>query len=183
MTVAGALLLFMQPAQAQIGNGTAQPVPASGQGQQGQLSEKDYRFVEKAARGGQEEVQLGQLAQQRGASQQVRDFGQRMVTDHGRANDELMQLASQKGAALPTSMSHSEHSTLQHLQNLNGTSFDQAYARDMVKDHTKDVKDFQKAANDLKDPDLRAWAQKTLPVLQEHLKQAQAMEASVGARK
>src|SRR5467141_3454686 len=67
----------------------------------GQLSAKDYRFVREAARGGMEEVQKGQLAQQKGANQSIKDFGQRMVTEHSKANDELKQIVSQKGATLP----------------------------------------------------------------------------------
>jgi len=144
--------------------------------QRGQLSENDYHFAVKAARGGMEEVELGQMAAQKGLSPNVRNFGQRMVTDHSRANDELKQILAQKGALLPANLSHSERSTLADLQSVSGRDFDKAYTKDMVKDHKKDVKEFESAAKDLSDPDLRAWAQKTLPVLQEHLRMAQDME-------
>ncbi len=169
----GALMAFSS------GNAWAQSSRGDAQTQRGQLSERDYKFAEKAAEGGAMEVQMGELAQQKGGSQQVRDFGQRMVTDHSRADNELKQLVNQKGAILPTRVSHAEHSTMKHLQNLSGTDFDKAYSKDMVKDHSKDVKEFEKEAAQVTDPDLRAWAQKTLPVLQEHLQLAQQMEATV----
>ncbi|MGH7969424.1 MAG: DUF4142 domain-containing protein [Limisphaerales bacterium] len=147
--------------------------------QRGQLSDSDYRFIEKAARGGLEEVELGQLAEQKGTDQSVKDFGKRMVTDHTKLNDQLKQLIGQKGAMVPTSMSHHEDSTMGHLENLSGVKFDQTYAKDMVKDHKKDIKEFQNAAKNLQDPELRNWAEHAVPILQEHLNLAQNMETTV----
>jgi putative membrane protein len=102
-----------------------------------------------------------------------------MVADHSKANDELKEIATRKGATLPTQLSYSERSTLEDLQKATGTEFDRIYAKAMVKDHKTDVKEFQKAANDLNDPDLKAFAQKTSPILQEHLQMAEQMEGSV----
>jgi putative membrane protein len=150
---------------------------------QGQLSEKDYHFVENAARGGMTEVQMGQLAQQKGISPTVRSFGARMVTDHTKINDELKQIAAKKGATLPAQLSHGEKSDLEKLQKETGTDFDKTYAHFMVRDHKEDVKEFEKAAKDLEDPDLKAFAQKTLPVLQQHLQLAEQMEAAVKKEK
>jgi len=151
--------------------------------QRGQLSENDYRFLEKAARGGMEEVELGQLAEKKAASPAVRQFGERMVTDHGKLNNQLKQLASQKGATVPTSLSHHENSTVEHLQNENGVKFDQSYAKDMVKDHKHDIKEFQSAAKSVQDPDLRAFVQSAVPILQDHLNMAENMENSVKSEK
>src|SRR5437667_5933418 len=106
----------------------------SGTENRGQLSARDYRFVREAARGGMEEVQMGQLAQQKGTSQTVKDFGQRMVTDHNKANDELKQIASQKGATLPATLTRRENSALDDLQKLSGKDFDKKHAAQMVKD-------------------------------------------------
>ena len=153
----------------------AQPSEAT----RGLLSESDYKFVIDAARGGMEEVQLGQLAEQKGANQAVRSFGQRMVTDHTKANDELRQIAMTKGATLPTQFTSSERSTIEDLQKTSGTDFDKDYAKQMVKDHKTDVKEFEKAAKNLKDPDLRAYAERTLPILQEHLQMAKHTEEIV----
>jgi len=149
------------------------------QAQRGQLSAADYRFLEKAARGGLEEVELGQLAEQKGSSEAVRTFGKRMVTDHNKLNDQLKQIASQKGATVPTAMSHHENSRVQHLESVSGATFDKDYAKDMVKDHRQDVKEFQDAAKKLEDADLRAFAQKAVPILQEHLGMAENMVTSV----
>jgi putative membrane protein len=152
---------------------------ASAQGQRGQLSESDYRFLEKAARGGMEEVELGQLAEQKGANQAVRTFGQRMVTDHNKLNNELKKIAAQKGATVAMSLSHHENSMVQHLQTATGTAFDRDYVKGMVKDHRKDLKEFQDAARKLQDPDLRAAALKAVPILQEHLTMAESLETTV----
>ena len=149
------------------------------QSQRGQLSDSDYRFLEKAARGGIEEVELGQLAQQKGVSQAVKSFGERMVADHKKANDELKQIAQKKGATFPAEMSHKENSRMHSLQKATGADFDKTYAREMIKDHRHDVKEFQDAAKNTNDPDLKAFAQKTLPTLQEHLRLAESMEPTV----
>jgi putative membrane protein len=84
-----------------------------------------------------------------------------------------------KGALLPTTVSHHETSTVEHLQKLSGADFDKAYVSDMLRDHKKDVKEFEKASQDLSDPDLKAFAAKTLPTLQEHLSMVQNLEAQV----
>ena len=148
-------------------------------GQRGQLTDKDYKFVSDATRGGMEEVQLGELAKQKAGSPAVREFGERMVTDHQKANDELKQIVQKKGALIPTSLSRRENSTLEHLQKLSGAEFDKAYVSDMVRDHKKDVKEFEKASQSLSDPELKAFAEKTLPTLQEHLRMVENLEGQV----
>ena len=150
--------------------------------QRGQLSERDYKFVKEAALGGQSEVELGDLAKQKGTDQSVRTFGERTATDHRKANDELKRIAEQKGAVIPAELSHGERSEMDALQKKTGPDFDKAYAARMVKDHKKDVKDFKDAADDLKDPELKAFAQKTLPTLEEHLRMAEDMERTVSGK-
>jgi len=135
--------------------------------------------VTDASRGGMEEVQLGELAKQKAGSPAVRDFGQRMISDHQKANDELKQIVQKKGALVPASLTHHETSRLEHLQKLSGADFDKAYMSDMVSDHKKDVREFEKATKNLSDPELKAFAEKTLPTLQEHLTQAQNLEAQL----
>jgi putative membrane protein len=183
-TLAGCTLALAMPLAWGQQYQTASTTDRSSTGsQRGQLSSKDFKFVQNAARGGMEEVELGQLAQQKASNQAVRDFGQLMVTEHSKANDELRALAAQKGAALPAQMSHSERATASHLQNESGASFDHAYVKGMVKDHKKDVKEFEKGAKDLTDPELKAWAQKTLPICQQHLQTAENLEATVKGEK
>jgi len=90
----------------------------------GQLSARDYKFVSEAARGGMMEVKLGEVAKQRGTTQEIRDFGQRMITDHSKANEELKQLASTKGAVIPTEMTHHENTEMDRLEKLTGKEFE-----------------------------------------------------------
>lgn len=143
------------------------------------LSAKDQEFVKKAAEGGMMEVTLGQLAVAKATSNDVKDFGNRMVSDHGKANDDLKQLASNKGVTLPTQPAAEEEKTSNDLSKKSGTAFDKAYMSDMVKDHNKDVQEFKKAANEVQDPDLKSWVSKTLPVIEDHLKQAKQIAGKV----
>src|SRR4051812_38412954 len=156
-------------------NGTAM----SGKNSAGQGS-SDTAFVKKAAQGGLAEVELGQLATQKAASDDVKKFGQRMVDDHTKANDQLKQVASQKNITLPTDIGAKNKATKDHLEKLSGAAFDKAYMTHMVQDHKKDVAEFQKEANSGKDADVKNFASQTLPTLQEHLKMAQETHSKVG---
>lgn len=138
------------------------------------LSDSDKHFVTDAAQGGMAEVELGRLAAKQGVSAAVKEFGQKMVDDHTKANNELKQLASSKAITLPTDMDAESKATMDRLSKLKGEEFDRAYMDDMVKDHTKDVGDFQREADSGADKDVKAFASKTLPTLQEHLRMAQA---------
>jgi len=133
-----------------------------------------------AARGGMAEVELGQLASQKAQSDQVKQFAQRMVQDHGKANDELKSLAQQKNITLPTELDGKHKATHDRLSKLSGAQFDRAYMQDMLQDHRKDVNDFRKESQSGKDPDVKAWAAKTLPTLEEHLRLAQSTSGAVG---
>ena len=136
------------------------------------LSAADKEFVMKAAIGGMAEVQMGQTASQKGQNADVKAFGARMVTDHSKANDELKQLATTKGLALPTDLDAKHKKTADAIAAKNGKDFDKAYMTDMVKDHEEDVAEFQKESQSAGDADIRNWAAKTLPTLQEHLRMA-----------
>jgi putative membrane protein len=147
------------------------------------LSAADRKFVDDAAGGGMAEVALGKLAEQKAGNAQVREFGSRMVTDHGKANDELKSLASAKGMQLPAAMPKKHQAAVDKLSKLSGTDFDKAYMKHMVDDHKMDVSKFDKQAKSGTDPDLKAWAAKTLPTLQDHLQQAQATSSAVNGGK
>jgi putative membrane protein len=136
------------------------------------VSSGDQKFFKEAASGGMLEVELGQMAQQKAHAVAVKDFGTRMVNDHGKANDELKALAQQKNLQMPTQLEHKHRSMIDKLAKLSGPDFDKKYMKMMVKDHEKDVKEFQKATKKVKDADLNAWAAKTLPTLEQHLQQA-----------
>lgn len=140
------------------------------------LSEDDKEFATKAAQGNMSEVSLGSMAAQKGTSPDVKAFGNRMVNDHGKALDELKQLAANKGITLPADVDTGQKATADKLSKYSGKQFDKAYADTMADDHEKDVKEFDKASKNAQDPDLKAWAAKTLPVIQDHFKMAQAMK-------
>jgi putative membrane protein len=139
----------------------------------------ETKFIESAYQDNLAEVELGKLASERGASDSVKKFGQRMVDDHGKANEELAKLAHDKGVSTPSGLDGRHQKLRDRLAKLSSSDFDRAYAGEMLKGHRKDVKEFQRAADRGKDPDVKTYASKTLPVLQEHLKQAEDMHAQV----
>lgn len=145
------------------------------------MARADKAFVKSAAGGGMVEVQLGELAAKNAASQEVKDFGQRMVTDHGKANDELKTLAANKNITLPTELKGKQKEKVDKMSKLTGADFDKKYMKAMVNDHVKDVKKFQKAAKEVKDPEINAFAAKTLPTLEQHLQMAKELAKKVGA--
>jgi putative membrane protein len=140
-----------------------------------QLSASDQSFVKKAAAGGMAEVELGKLATEKASSDDVKKFGQRMVEDHSKANDQLKQLASQKGVNLPSDLEAKDKALKDRLSKLSGEQFDRAYMKNMVRDHTKDVAEFRKESKSAKDNDLKNFASQTLPTLEDHLKQAKSI--------
>jgi putative membrane protein len=194
------------------------------------VSNDDKKFIMEAAHGGMMEVELGKLAVDKASSPDVKQFAQRLIDDHSKANDELMQLASQKGIAISPADHHAmmnrtdqsaasgtdsttgsasssgsttsmgsassttgksggadkDHqammkaqATKDKLSKYSGADFDREYMSMMVKDHTKDVKEFENASNKAKDPDVKAWASKTLPTLREHLQMARDINSKL----
>ncbi len=141
----------------------------------GNMTSQDRNFVMDAAMGGMMEVELGRMAAQQGASDAVKQFGQRMVDDHSKANEELMSLASSKGITLPTTLDEKHRSQMTKMSSMTGADFDREYVKMMVSDHRKDVSEFEKESTRGTDADLKAFAGKTLPTLQEHLRMAEAL--------
>lgn len=139
------------------------------------LSSQDRDFVMDAAMGGLLEVELGRVAAQKGMSDAVKQFGQRMVDDHSKANTELMTLASGKGITLPTALDEKHQKDVTKLSAMSGAEFDRAYSKMMLSDHNKDVSEFEKQSTKGTDADLKAFASKTLPTLQEHLQMAKTL--------
>lgn len=140
-------------------------------------------FVDHAAQDGLAEVALGKMAAEKAASADVKEFGQRMVDDHSKANDELGKLASSKGITAPTEVTNPKHKALMdRLEKLSGKEFDRAYIQAMVGDHEHAVGAFKSFAAHGQDAELKAWAEKTLPTLQEHERLAKTTAASVGVQ-
>lgn len=150
------------------------------QGSQVAMSSQDRNFVMDAAMGGMMEVELGRLAVQNGASDAVKQFGQRMVDDHSKANQELMSVASSKGMTLPTALDEKHQKEVTKLSGMTGAEFDRAYAKRMMQDHEKDVKEFERQSTRGADPDIRAFATRTLPTLQEHLQMVRQLPGNEG---
>ncbi len=140
----------------------------------------DSGFMKSAAEGGISEVELGQLAQEKAASPAVHKFGARMVKDHSAANDKLKALAGTKDVKLPESSSVMQQASKAKLNLLSGDSFDKSYIKGMVDDHKDDIKEFQKESSSGKDPEVKAFAEATLPTLREHLKMIQSIAATQG---
>jgi len=136
----------------------------------------DAAFAKKAAQGNMAEVALGKLAQQNAQSDDVKKFGQRMVDDHGKAEQDLEGVASKANITLPKDVSPQQKAEQQRLEKLKGAAFDRAYMAMMVKDHTKDVAEFKKEANSTSaNSDLKDYANRTYPTLEDHLTNAKAV--------
>jgi len=136
-------------------------------------------FMTKVADVGMTEVKLGQMAQDKGMSQRVKDFGAMMVKDHTAAGDELKSMARQKNVTLPETMSNDHQKKTDDLNKKTGKDFDKAYMKAMVDGHQSTVNDFEKASKDTKDADVKAWVDKTLPTLKMHLDSAKAIHKSL----
>ncbi len=147
------------------------------------VSQWDKTFMNKAASGGMTEVELGQLAVQKGTHKAVKQFGQRMIDDHGKLNSELKTLATQKNVTLPKELSKDEKKLRDRLSKLSGTSFDDEYMRVMVDEHQKDVEAFQTAAKRANDSDLKQWAKNTAGILEDHLNQAKDIQSKLKEEK
>jgi putative membrane protein len=147
------------------------------EGSQKMMKSPDVAFAMKAAQGGMAEVQMGQLAVQNASNPDVKAFGQQMMDDHTKANDKLKSVAQAQNMTIPESVDAKHQSEYTKLQSLSGPSFDREYVKCMVKDHEEDVKEFQKEANTGKDPQIKAFASETLPVLEQHLSKIKSIQA------
>ncbi|MDQ3682612.1 MAG: DUF4142 domain-containing protein [Bacteroidota bacterium] len=140
------------------------------------LESMDKDFVMKAASGGMMEVEASQIAQQNAGHARVKAFADMMVQDHTNANNELKGFASSRGLTIPQDSLMTKHkSMLDEMRKMTGKAFDKHYISMMVKDHNKDISEFEKASNNAKDADLKAWAAKTLPALKKHKDTLQAL--------
>jgi putative membrane protein len=140
----------------------------------------DADFVRMASAAGMAEVTLGKIGSEKGQSAAVKQFGQQMVTDHTSANEKLAAIASQKGAAVSAEPMTPDRNAAARIQNLSGAEFDKAFSERMVMDHKKVIAMFEKEAKSGKDPDIKAFATQTLPVLQHHLEMAKQLPGAGG---
>ncbi len=133
------------------------------------LSDMDKAFVMKAAKGGMMEVESSRIAQESGGHQRVKDVATMIMRDHTNANNELKGLVSARGIIIPEdSLMALNKSHIDDMQKMKGKALDKHYISMMTDDHKKDIAEFEKASNELTDPELKAWATKSLPVLKMH---------------
>jgi putative membrane protein len=159
----------------QAGAGTQQSDTRKGE----KLSRGDRKFLEKAAGSGMFEVQVSQLAASKASDAQVKSYANMLVDHHTAANNELVQIANARGVELPAGPPHHLRREVEKIGKHNGADFDRTYVREVgIQAHEKDIKLFQKARKDVKDAQLKAWVDKTLPVLQQHLADAKKLPES-----
>ena len=142
-------------------------------------SSGDRAFVMEAAAGGMAEVELGRLAGEKASSEQVKQFGRMMVTDHSKANEQLAKIASDIQLMAPHALKPEHKEAVDRLSKLSGDTFDRAYIQLMVKDHKKDVDLFKRQASSADHPDIRQFASATLPTLERHYERAQQLQQEV----
>lgn len=143
------------------------------------VNEQDADFAVKAADASLAEVELGKLALEKATDQRVKDFAQKMISDHQKANDELMTIATRLNITLPPVISEDHVDKQRRLRDKSGEAFEEDYIDLMVKDHDRAVSLFEDAASDAKNADLRAFASKTLPTLKMHLEEARTLRDSI----
>ncbi len=157
--------------------------PAAGTMGSNEISENqqqmaDRAFVSKALEGGTAEVQLGQLAQQKSQSEDVKQFGQKMVEDHTQLGDQMKPIAQQLGVKEPKGPSKKDKQLMAKLEGLSGPQFDEAYIQAMVKDHKQDLKEFRNEAQNAQDPNVKQAAQQGAGVISQHLQMIQQIAQS-----
>jgi putative membrane protein len=143
----------------------------------------DKAFVKKALEGNMAEVQMGQLALQKSSDDQVKQFAQRMVDDHGKMLDQLKPVAEQMGVKVPAGPSKGQMKSMDKMKALSGDAFDQAYIKDMVKDHKTDDSEFKQEAQSTQNPQLKQMVMQSDQIIESHLQQIQQIAQSKGNQK
>ncbi|HEX3913487.1 MAG TPA: DUF4142 domain-containing protein [Steroidobacteraceae bacterium] len=142
----------------------------------------DASFYKHAAEGGIAEVAAGHLAEDKGSSQQVKDFGAMMVKDHTAANEKLQSLAASKNITLPTTAGVAQMAAKAKLDALSGDTFDKSYVKGQISAHRQTIGLFRKEMSSGQDADAKAFAKETLPTIRAHLKAVDAIAASMGLK-
>lgn len=182
VVVSGAVAMAQQNSPPMQRNTPATNNPAADQtmnnAQQAQMQQEqsgamhsmqDKAFVRKAEEGSMAEVQLGKLAQEKSNSEDVKQFGAKMVEDHTQLSNQIKPIAQQMGVSSPTELSKKDQKTVSKLENLSGAEFDNAYIKDMMKDHKKDLSDFRDAAQRTRNTQLKDAARQGAQVIDQHL--------------
>jgi putative membrane protein len=181
LLIGTAALMLAAPGFAQTGTPATRDASRTPASTKASATAADSSFVMEAAKGGMAEVELGKLAADKASNPDVKKFGQKMADDHAKANDELKTIAANKSITLPSALDAKDAALRDRLSKLSGEAFDKAYMQAMVNDHVKDVNAFRKESTSGKDSDVKAFASKTLPTLEEHLTMARTTDRAVVA--
>ena len=146
------------------------------------LTAPEKEFLANAGRGGMLEVQLGNLATQKASSNDVKQFGERMATDHGQLGQKLQQLSSNLNVTLPQDLKPEQQAIVSRLEKLSGKAFDREYMKEMVSDHIKDISEFERAASQATNADIKQFVSEALPTLRDHLKMAREISGKLGGK-
>ena len=143
------------------------------------LTEFESKFLTTVNQTNLLEIAMGQLSQEKSSNNDVKEFGKTMVKDHQKANTDLTNLATRKNVTLPGKITDDQKKMVEEMKK-SGAEFDRKFADHMVKGHEEAVALFKRATTDSKDADIRAFATTTLPVLEQHLKDAKALQEKLG---
>ncbi len=164
----------MTPSPGGVASPTATPVAA--------LTASEKEFMMNAARGSMLEVQLGNLAAQKSSNNDVKQFGERLATDHSQLGQKLQQLASGMNVTLPQELDAAQQNTVNRLEKLSGRAFDREYLKTIVADHVKDISEFERESGQATNADVKQFISEALPVLREHLKTARELAGKLGVK-
>jgi predicted outer membrane protein len=143
-------------------------------------SHKASSFIQEAAQGNHAEVALAEIAQQKAANSEVKQFAQKLRDDHQQANQQLQPIAQAHNVKLDSDLSFMQKRTQDRLQKLSGAEFDKEYSKAMLEDHVKDIAKYDKAAQSIEETDVKEFARTMLPKLREHLHHGEQAARAAG---
>ncbi|MDQ2774987.1 MAG: DUF4142 domain-containing protein [Acidobacteriota bacterium] len=146
--------------------------------QTGSLDKADQSFLDTAAQTDMTEAHVGQMAQDEGKAQSVKDFGQMLVTDHTNDYNQVVALGAKVSGTVPKGLDATHDKMIAPMNKVKGAAFDQKFIHDMISGHEKAIAEYKKAAADATNPDVKAYAAQTLPTLQKHLDTAKDLAKS-----
>lgn len=179
----GGALLWGGLLMALAAQGNAAQLKSGARSEKSSVVKSDQRFLVEAAMGSLAEVNLGQLGLDRAQSQDVKKFAQRLMDDHGKSLAQMQALADKQEIKMPEQVDEKHNQVFAKLSRVGGKEFDQTFVREMIKDHEANVRAFEKESLSVNNPQIKAWAQETLPVLREHLQSAQDLSKQLAQTK
>lgn len=160
----------------------ADPAPGNPLDRDAQATHPDREFMRKAAEANFAEIEAGRLAAEKAENADVKAYGEHLVSDHTEAQQKLKELAQDEKVALPQGPDEAHRREMERLRGLSGAAFDKAFTSRMVEDHKTAVSLFENASKQAKDEQVKAYAEKTLPALKEHLEKARDLNTQVGGK-